>query len=109
MGRYELDPLLSGLGMVCHCVSCNTRYRAYGKISLKVLYWSNLLLLGALSIVGVALMFFFVSSWIVRFITLAAFVFHLALVVPRLSFKAASQVWWNHADLERTIQYDADI
>src|SRR5574341_1915960 len=65
--------LYHDMGIACHCVSCNIRYRAYGTVSFKRLFItvSLLVLIGLGLILGLA--FWFFPSWILRGVLMLLF------------------------------------
>lgn len=99
--------LYHDLGVACHCVTCNIRYRAFGMISFKkvfvaVSFW---ILLG----VGLVLflVFWLFESWIIRSLLLVLLLILLARL-PRLLFSIAQRLWWDKARLEKIFTYELD-
>lgn len=99
--------LYHDLGVACHCVTCNIRYRAFGIISFKkvfitVSFW---ILLGMGLILF--LTFWLFHSWIIR-----AFVFALLFLLlwrlPRFLFSVTERLWWEKARLEKIFAYEVD-
>lgn len=99
-----LRGILHDFGVTAQCMSCNVRYRAFGKVTFKRLS----VVVGSLCFAGLVLLilavWFLFSSWMMRILGLLALCFML-WKLPGFILSVAERLWWKEARLEKILIY----
>ncbi|MBI3276779.1 MAG: hypothetical protein HYZ66_03360 [Chlamydiae bacterium] len=102
---HSLNGIYHDLGIICHCTYCNIRYRAYGKISFRNIFFAcAFLILGGVFLITFFLFLFFLS-WFIRGLFLVFLAIFL-MKLPQFIFFQAQKLWWKEAFLERMVVYE---
>ena len=95
------------LGIACHCVSCNIRYRAFGSIPFKKLFITVSFFVLMVTGIIVILAVFLFSSWLIRLLVFLLF-FLCLWKLPGFLFSTTERIWWEKARLEKIFKYEHD-